>query len=66
MPTTVTPLANVTVGVLTTIVPSAPAEGRGHGLRALPLLHNATHQFGSATRRQAGILMDVHSVLQGI
>ena len=31
-------------------------EGRGHGLRALPLLHNATHQFGSATRRQGGHL----------
>jgi hypothetical protein len=42
----------------------ADPEGRGHGLRGLPLLHYTTHQFGSTTRRQAGILMDVHSVLR--
>ena len=42
----------------------AKPEGRGHGLRALPLLDHATHQFGSTTRRQAGILVDVHSILR--
>ena len=35
-------------------------EGRGHGLRGLPLVDNAAYDLGSTTRRKFCILMDVH------
>ena len=35
-------------------------EGRGHGLRGLPLVENAAYDLGSTTRREFCILMDVH------
>ena len=41
------------------------AEGRRHNLGRQPLDQHPTHQLGSTTRRQPGILMDVHSVPLG-
>ena len=36
----------------------------GRGLARLPFFEHPAHQFGSTVRRQAGILVDVHSVLR--
>ena len=41
------------------------AESRGNNLDRQPLDQHPTHQLGSTTWRQPGILMDVHSVPLG-
>ena len=41
----------------------ADPEGRGHGLRGLPLHEDTADDFGSTMSRQASILVNVHSVL---